>query len=272
MRQRDFGQPGPTIQRPSRTLGLLMLCLVGLWLAFAVAINWAPASAQLGSIEAFKFLVGNTSLVARGQVWRLLTAPMVHDPGSVNHILATVLGLFFLAPALETTWGTPRLLRFLAVSVLFAYVTQMGVDAVLPESVGERLVPGHMWFGALPALEAVAIAFALNMRSSNVLLFFILPVGGRGLIVATIGISLALVVVNAIGPSGAIAPFAAMFAGWLFGGGTPSPARRWWLKWRLRRLESEVAGDRHRRIASAKSRFEVLPGGLKSSNKRRDLH
>lgn len=272
MRQRDFGQTGPTIQRPSRALGLLMLSLVGLWLAFALAINWGPASAQLGSLEAFKFLVGNTNLVAQGQVWRLITAPFIHDPGSVNHILATVLGLFFLAPALEVTWGTPRLLRFLALCVLFAYALQLGLDAVLPESIGSRLVPGHMWFGALPALTATAIAFALNMRSSNVLLFFVLPVSGRGLIIATVGISLALVVVNAIGPSGAIAPFAAMFAGWLFGGGTPSPARRLWLRWRLKRLESEVAGDRQKRIAAAKSRFEVLPGGLNSNNKRRDLH
>ena len=272
MRHRDSGQVGPTIQRPSRALALVMLSLVGLWLSFAISINWGPFSAQAGSKELFRLIVGNTPLVSNGQVWRLLTAPLLHDPRGVNHVLATVIGLYFLAPALESTWGTPRLLRFLAGSVVFAYAVQWGLDALLPDAIGERLVPEHIWYGSLPALEAVAIAFALNMRSSNVLLFFVLPVGGRGLLIATIGISLAMVVVNAIGPSGAIAPFAGMLAGWLFGGGTPTPLRRWWLKWRLGRLESEVTVERRRRVAAAKGRFEVLPGGLEGRDKNRDLH
>lgn len=271
MRQRDYGQVGPTIQRPSRALGLVMLSLVGIWLAFALAINWGPASAKIGSIEVFKLLAGDTTLVTKGQIWRLLTAPLMHDPYSPSHILATVIGLFFLAPALESNWGTPRLLRFLAVSVVFAYAVQWVLDLIMPNAVGEQLVP-TLWYGSLPALEAVAIAFALSMRSSNVLLFFVLPVGSRGLIIATIGISVALVVVKAIGPSGAIAPFAGMLAGWLFGGGTPSPARRWWLRWRLKRLESEVTVERQRRRAAAKRRFEVLPGGLEGRDKQRNVH
>jgi len=274
MRQRDFGQTGPTIQKPSRALGLVLLSLIGIWLAFALAINWGPASAQLGSVELFRLLVGSAPLVSQGQFWRLVTAPLMHEPqGSpgVNHILSTVIGLFFLAPALESTWGTPRLLRFLAISSVFAYSVQWLISIVLPQAAAERLVPQY-WYGAMPALEAVAIAFALSMRSGKVLLFLFLPIGSRGLLIATIGITIALVAADAIGPSGAIAPFAAMLAGWLFGGGTPSPARRFWLKWRLQRLESEVSSDRQRRRAAAKRRFEVLPGGLDERDKRRRLH
>ena len=269
MRQGDFGNAGPSIQRPSRALGSVLLGLVALWLAFAVAVNWASSSLDL-----FLLLVGNTNHVAKGEIWRLFTAPIMHSPdgmAGMNHILSTVIGLFFLAPALETEWGTPRLLRFLAVSSVFSYTVQWIIALAFPFTVTQGLVPPY-WFGAMPALEAVAIAFALSMRSRSVLLFFVLPIGSRGLIIATVGISVALVVVRAIGPSGAIAPFAGMLAGWLFGGGTPSPARRWWLRFKLKRLESETIAERERRRKEAKRRFEVLPGGLKDNGKGRQLH
>jgi membrane associated rhomboid family serine protease len=248
--------------------------MVGLWLAFAVAINWGSESASVASAEVFRLLVGSTTRVSHGQIWRLLTAPLIHNPvGSpgFSHILSTVIGLFFLAPALESSWGTPRLLRFLGISSVFAYTVQWAIAAILPNLAVERLAPDP-WYGAMPALAAVAIAFALSMRSGNVLLFFVLPIGGRGLILATVGISIALVAAGAIGPSGAIAPFAGMLAGWLFGGGNPSPLRRWWLRLRLQRLESEVSAERSRRRAEAKRRFEVLPGGLDNRDKPKQLH
>jgi membrane associated rhomboid family serine protease len=247
----------------------VLIGLVALWLALAVSINWASSPADL-----FLFLTGNNTRILQGQVWRLLTAPLLHDPqgsAGVNHILSSVVGLFFLAPALESEWGTPRLLRFLAVSAVFAYAVQWAVCLALPADMTQRLVPTH-WFGAIPAVEAVAIAFALNMRNRSVLLFFVLPIGSRGLLLATVGLSVALVASGAIGPSGAIAPFAGMLAGWCFGGSTPSPARRLWLKWRLHRLDSEATAERARRREIAKRRFEVLPGGRDPSGKNRYLH
>jgi membrane associated rhomboid family serine protease len=182
-----------------------------------------------------------------------------------------VVGLFFLAPALEAEWSTKRLLRFLAIACVFAYFVQWVCCLLLPAGVTARLVPNY-WFGAIPALEAVAIAFALNMRNRSVLLFFVLPIGSRGLLIATIGMSVALVAAGAIGPSGAIAPFAGMLAGWWFGGSTPSPARKLWLKWRLRRLDTEAVAERARRRAVAQRRFEVLPGGRDQNGKNKYLH
>jgi membrane associated rhomboid family serine protease len=269
MPRTSYSSGGARIQPPSRALGMLLVCLVAIWLAFAVSINWASSSDAL-----FLLLAGNDRALLHGEFWRLLTAPLMHDPqGSAgfNHILSTVVGLFFLAPALETEWGTNKLLRFLALSSVFAYLVQWLFCLVLPANVTERLVPGY-WFGAIPSLEAVAIAFALNMRNRNVLLFFVLPIGSRGLLVATIGMSVALVAAGAIGPSGGIAPFAGMLAGWWFGGSNPSPARKVWLKWRLRRLENEAVAERVRRRAVAKQRFEVLPGGRDQNGKNKYLH
>lgn len=269
MPRQTFPNGGVRIQQPSRALGSVLVGLVALWLAFAISINWADSSPQL-----FLLLTGSTRPIAAGQFWRLLTAPFLHDPigsGGVNHILSTVLGLYFLAPALESQWGTRRLLRFLLVASIFAYLVQWLFCLILPTAVIGRLVPNN-WFGAMPALEAVAIAFALSMRNQSVLLFFVLPIGSRGLIFATVGISVALVAAGAIGPSGAIAPFAAMLAGWLFGGSTPSPVRRIWLNWRLKHLESEATAERARRRAIASKRFEVLPGGRSSAKKNGHLN
>ena len=122
----------------------------------------------------------------------------------------------------------------------------------------------------MPALEAVAIALALNVRGRNVL-HFLFPIGGRGLLLATIGISSALVAAGAIGPSGAIAPFAGMLAGWWLVCST-IPGQRWWLRWRLQRLESETRTERAQRRVEAKRRFEVLPGGLDKKRNDRYLH
>jgi membrane associated rhomboid family serine protease len=269
MPRSSFTDSGPRIQPPSRKLAIVLIGLVAIWLAFAVSINWASSPDDL-----FRLLAGDTKLVLRGELWRLLTAPVMHDPvGSAgfSHILSTVIGLFFLAPALESEWGTRRLLRFLAVSSIFAYSVQCLLCIVLPAGVVDRLVPPY-WFGAMPALEAVAIAFALSMRDRNVLLFFFLPIGSRGLLLATIGISAALVAAGAIGPSGAISPFAGMLAGWMFGGSTPSPVRKLWLRWRLQRLESQATADRSKRRSAARRRFEVLPGGLDKRDKDRYLH
>jgi hypothetical protein len=53
-----------------------------------------------------------------------------------------------------------------------------------------------------------------------------------------------------------------MLAGYLFGGGSPSPMRRLWLKLRLAQLDAEArreAGARKRRVA--RSGFDVIEGG-----------
>jgi len=44
------------------------------------------------------------------QVWRLVTYQFLH--GSAFHLLANMLGLFFLGPTLERHWGSKRFLVF----------------------------------------------------------------------------------------------------------------------------------------------------------------
>lgn len=248
--------PLGTLPRPGKTLRAVLIGVFAIWLAFAIGINWAGAPPA-----AFAALCGNTDAVLRGEVWRLLTAPLMHEPTSVGHILSSMLGLYFLSPSLEQRWGIRRFGWFLFLSAVSAYTLQMLAELALPASVAVRLV-GEYWYGGIPVIEAIAIAWALNHRGQHVRLFFVLPVSSQGLMLFVIGMSVMYLIIAAQTPSGLIAPFGGMLAGWLFGGGTPSPLRRAWLKLRLAQLDAEARREaRARRSRVGRSNLRVIEGG-----------
>lgn len=253
--RRDDVAAMPGLPRPGRALWGVILTLFTVWLAFAVGLNWGGVSG-----ETFKLFAGNTDRILHGEIWRLFTAPLIHLP-QVGSILLLLLGFYFLTPTLEQHWGGARLIRFLILSALVAYGLQMLIGLALPRSLSQKLV-GEYWFSATPVLEAVSIAWALTFRGQTVRLFFVLPVSSRGLILFVVGVSVLYVVTLEQMQCGLLAPFGGMLSGWLFGGGTPSPARRFWLKLRLAKLEREAkkeSGERKKRVA--RSGFRVIEGG-----------
>jgi membrane associated rhomboid family serine protease len=265
----DYDSPlAAAFPRPGKTLRIVLIVVFALWLAFAVGINWAGAS---GSV--FFALCGNTERILHGEVWRLVTAPWMHMPvGTLSHVLSSMLGLYFLSPQLESRWGGARFARFLALSALCAYLTQMLAELVLPASIATRIAgEGGYFFGAMPVVEAIAIAWALSFRGQTVRLFFVLPVTSAGLIWFVIGTSLMYVVIAQGGPSGLISPFGGMLAGWLFGSGSPSPMRRLWLKLRLAKLDAEARAEaRDRKRRASKSGLRVISGGRDGDEKEPD--
>jgi membrane associated rhomboid family serine protease len=243
--------------RPGPALTAVMVALGAIWLMFAVAVNWGGASEEL-----FLLFCGNTERILHGEIWRLFTAPLMHLPsGTLSHILFAILGLFFLAPSLEQRWGGARTLRFLFFSGLVAYGFQMLLALVLPASIAHRLV-GEYWFGAFPVLEAVAVAWALSFQGQTVRLWFVLPVSSTGMVVFIGAMSVLRVVAAATGPEGLLSPFGGMLAGWLLGGGTPSPLRRAYLRLRLAQLDREAAtGSRAAAQRRKDSPLRVIEGG-----------
>lgn len=262
MRERSFAPDGPVLPRPGRPLMGVLIALLVIWLVFAVGINWGGASEGV-----FLLLCGNTERVLKGEVWRLVTAPFMHLPsGTPWHLLGTLLGLYFLAPSLEKAWGTGRFLRFLMIASLVGYVLQMLVELALPPHLAAKIVPLGYWFGAMPTLEAVAIAWALTFRGQTVRLMFIIPVTSGTLIAFVVATSTLYLLAGASSPSGLISPFGGMLTGFLLGGGTPSPLRRFWLKQRYARLERAAALEAqrersHRRERVARSGLRVIEGG-----------
>ncbi|HET9934048.1 MAG TPA: rhomboid family intramembrane serine protease [Polyangiaceae bacterium] len=242
---------------PGRVLRIVMIAIAALWLAFAIGLNWAGAPPEL-----FWALCGNTDKILHGEVWRLFTAPWLHLPvASLGHVFSALLGLYFLGASLEQQWGSARFAKFLFFAALLAYVTQMLAELVLPRSLEIAPADGY-WFGAIPVVEAIAIAWALSFRGREVRLFFVLPVSSTGLILFVVGASVASVIIKAQAPSGLVAPFGGMLAGWLFGSGSPSPLRRLWLKLRLAQLDVEAKREAQaRRNRAARSGLKVITGG-----------
>src|SRR4051812_6843670 len=96
------------LPRPGKAVGGTMIAVTVLWVALAIGVNWASAG-----ISVVQFLAGSTPGVFRGEIWRLFTAPFLHDLQQPMHLVTTLLGLFFLAPTLESQWGPRRMLFFI---------------------------------------------------------------------------------------------------------------------------------------------------------------
>ncbi len=250
------------LPRPGKALKATLLTLFAVWLAFAVAINWGGASMEL-----FALFVGSNELILQGQVWRLFTAPLLHHPQMLGSILFMLLGLYFLSPSLESAWGAKRYVGFLIWSAMISYGVQLLVWMLLPGSIATKLVPPY-WFGALPVVEAIAIAWALSFKGQTVRLMMLVPVSSRTLVLFVVGTSILAVVALSDLPSGLIAPFGGMLAGWLLGGGSPSPMRRWWLHRRLAATQAELERERHRRRKRvASSGLKVIDGGEEDTDR-----
>ncbi|MGH7330835.1 MAG: rhomboid family intramembrane serine protease, partial [Polyangiaceae bacterium] len=184
----------------------------------AILIAYVPHG-----VEYFKALACIKEKVLQGQVWRLLTAGLLTSPESMGHLIFTLIGLYFLSPDLEKTWGPWRFLRFLAISVVLGFVFTIGLD-VISGTGGPAFFHPPLTFGGGAAITAVAIAWSEMHRDQQVQLFFFLPMSGRILFWVTIGFSVLGLVYPSSVPEGAFAPFAGIITGMLLGG-TPSVLR-----------------------------------------------
>jgi membrane associated rhomboid family serine protease len=244
------------LPRPGRALKAILITLLGIWLMFAMALNWAGADPAI-----FQFLAGNTEAIAHGQVWRLFTASLIHLPSDPWHVVGSMLGLYFLGASLEQRWGGRRFTFFLLWSGALAYSCQFLGELLLPDGIASRMSSGY-WFGSVPAIEAVSVAWALNFRGQTVRLMFLLPVTATGLLAFIIGFSVLRLIAVQQTPEGLISPFGGLAAGWLLGGGTPSPLRRLYLKFRYAQLEHEAAREaKQRGRRTKKAPFSVIEGG-----------
>jgi membrane associated rhomboid family serine protease len=226
--------------------------LLFVWVAFAVGTNFLGLRPSV-----FYVLAGNSDAILRGEIWRVLTAGLIHQssgPGAVEHIMFALLGLYFLAPTLEQRWGSRRTLLFLAGSLVFGFVTQLAAETLLPSSLSARLGQDY-WYGSFGALEAVAVAWALSNRGQTVNLFFVLPVTSTGLLLFVVGMSVLRVIAAAKTSEGVFTPFGGMLAGYLFGAGNPTPARRLWLKLRYAWISRRAA-----RYRGANPKLRVIEG------------
>lgn len=235
-------RPSPVqfvLPRPGKAIAGMMIGLSVLWVLLALGLNWIDVGASVA-----QFMAGSTSGVMHGQIWRLFTAPLIHDTSTPWHLLTTLLGLYFLAPALEDRWGPRRTLVFLIGSAAFAFAMQVAVGALVPK------LHRPLWYGGLGMIEAVAVAWALTNRSAQVRMFFLVPVSAMTMVLIVFVLSvLNVIALNEHTHEGLVTPFGGMLAGWLFS--DRSPLRRLYLKLRLRQIQAETAALRAEAAAQA---------------------
>ncbi len=245
--QMSLGMP-----RPGKAVLGMMVAFVAIWVLFAVGINWGHVDPAV--LTPF---VGSGSALLRGHIWVLFTAllvPDIHQPGS---LLMPLFGLYFFGTALEDRWGPKKLLAFLFGSAVFAFLVQMAVGSLISQ------LARPIWYGSLGMTEAVAVAWALNNRSSTVRLFFVIPVSGTMLLVFIFAVSVFNVFAMNTPSEGLVTPFGGMLAGWIFG--DASPFRRYFLELRLRRLRAETEALRTGQAASRRRAagppLRIIQGG-----------
>jgi membrane associated rhomboid family serine protease len=244
--QLTFGLP-----KPKKVLVAAMVTVSAIWIFFATGINWVGSGADV-----FGLLTGSDAIL-RGELWRLVTTFLVHQPsgpGSVGHLLTTLMGLYFLGSSLEESWGPRRFGFFLVATGVFAALAQVLVGALVSNLHQEN------FYGALGVVDAVAIAWALSFRDRQVRLFFVLPVSGMGLIVFVVAMNLLYILANEVRREGLVTPFGGMLAGYLLADG--SPLRRFYLQWRFRKLQSQSESLRGVRAAVVREK-KPNPAGLR---------
>jgi membrane associated rhomboid family serine protease len=267
-------QLGFAFPKPGRGLkGVLIALLV-------VGVVESLLFDQLGLARVFSWLVCDTNAVLHGQVWRLFTAGFLTDPHRIAPLLFTLVGLYFFSPDLESRWGTPRFLRFLAWSTIVGFSLGVLIDGLAPESL-LLFHPGPM-FGAVSAIVATSVAWARANANAQVRLFLVFPITGRAFLWITVLYCVANLVWPGL-PEGVVAPFGGLAAGMLLSG-DPSPLRRAYLKAKLRYLRRNAGNTptaheivfgrpaetkKKARRASGPA-LRVLPGGLDEDLSKRD--
>jgi membrane associated rhomboid family serine protease len=163
------------------------------------------------------------------QFWRLLTWIFFEVAGdrTVVNLIFGCLIIYFTGRDLCQTWGWRRyLMTYLAFGVgIGAFTTFIGL--AYPE-VYEKM---HM--GCWPIAEAMIIAWATAHPDRQIALFLVLPVGGRALVVATIGLTVVFALVY--GMPTFVPHFLAEGMMLVYMGGL----RKVWLRFKLQRLERQ---------------------------------
>jgi membrane associated rhomboid family serine protease len=155
---------------------VVVVALVGLTVALSVigAMGWRNGVRVV--LERGALVPG---LVWAGQIWRLFTWTFFElDPLSL--IFWAMIMLFF-GRELYYVWGRRRFVAlYVGISAAAGAVTSVAAyfwPAVLSQS----------YISAWPLAEAFTVAWAVLFPSRQILLYFVLPVGGRTLLYLTVG-------------------------------------------------------------------------------------
>ncbi|MCH2109209.1 MAG: rhomboid family intramembrane serine protease [Polyangiaceae bacterium] len=254
--QFQFPRPGPVMK-------WTLISLFAIWLIYALGLNWFGMPAQW-----FEIFTAQPADILHGELWRLFTASLLQEPRhTVSPIIFALLGIYFLGCSLEESWGGKRFLYFMVLSGALSYLVQAIFAVVIPGAISARLTTAP-YFGTMPVVSAIAVAWALSFRGQTVRLFFALPVSSTLLLWFVIGATVLGAIADEQSYAGRIALFSGLGWGYLLGGSQPSPLRKLYLQLRLKQLEREVSREKnYRKKKLKKSGLQVVSGGKDDDSK-----
>ena len=232
MKSRPADHDSPRqFEKPTGFLAWLLGSMFVIWLVFAILINWAKVGRSV-----YALLVMDVEGVVRGEAWRFFTAPFIHDivgQGGVMHILVNSLLIYSSARHLQADWGGRRLALVLFSAALLAELFQLAAFWLLPP------LSQQVFYGSYAMSYAAIAGFGFSYRDRIVTVFF-WPM--RAVNLVWLSLAFYLLVAFAAGRihEGLLAPFVGVGVGYLLGGSTPSPIRRFFLRRKLADLEKKT--------------------------------
>lgn len=242
MKSRPADTDGPRqFEKPTGFLAWLLGGMFVVWLAFAILINWAKVGSNI-----YALLVMDVEGVLRGEIWRFFTAPFIHNitaQQGVMHILVNSLLLYSSARHLQNDWGGKRLALVLFTAAISAELFQLAAFWVLPP-LGQPI-----FYGSYAMSYAAIAAFGFSYRDRIIAVWFWQM---RAVNLVWLSLAFYLLVAIAAGrlPEGLLAPFVGAGVGYLLGGSTPSPIRRFFLRRKLAELEKKTDASPTKKPAS----------------------
>lgn len=157
----------------------------------------------------FDYLALTPTMVVHGFVWQLVTYSVLH--AGVMHWFGNMLGLWMFGSAIESAWGTRRLVELYLVGVVGAAVTTVALSYA--HILGNPLQPT---VGASGGVFAILIAFGMLFGDQEIMMIpFPFLIKAKYFVGILIVVTLAL----AMGGGGNVAYVAhlgGLFFGWLY--------------------------------------------------------
>jgi membrane associated rhomboid family serine protease len=210
----------------------------------ALSLIWLMGDAELRTMFSEWIIASPSQVFEQYRVWTLVTSPLLET--NFISLLLTGLMMWMLVPTLERFWGTPRFLRFVAVTSIAGTIAGCAVGYALGTDVAI--------YGFAPMIIGTVVAFGVIYARQPVQFFGVLPLSGREFMWGLLAVFALATVLQAHWESGAAQAAAAIAAAIM-------TSKRWspslaWKRWR---------------IARARARLSVIEGGAKPA-KPRDEH
>jgi membrane associated rhomboid family serine protease len=246
------------LPRIGRGVKALLIAYLAFGVVGAILTNYVAAGADV-----FWRYLALQPAVALMRPWTLLTAGLLTDPEHYGHLVFTVIGFYFLGPAIESRWGMSRFLRLVAIAMVTGFALVVLFNRLAPGDQGP--FHPHLAFGPSAALAALAVAWGRENANAQMRLYFVLPISGRVLVWITLGFCVLGAFFPSSVPEGIVAPFGGFIAGLLLA--LYLRAKLGVLRRRGERVQLDVDRPKAKRKPGSPP-LRVVVGGLEDLEKR----